>query len=182
MAMRWIYKPKIVNLSVPSGGQLSLLIGVKSDGGDVDSVDVVERISNEVAAVVAISPPVDFAVFTEGLQQTPEAQGGAADTEAMEAQALDISPNLFVDAEDPPTLLIHGDADRTVLITHSELMYAELQARRVPSEFVVVPGAGHRIALDAIVDESRGESLSDEVETVREARLEWFNRYLLDDH
>ena len=42
-------------------------------------------------------------------------------------KAADISPILFVTPDDPPTLLIHGDQDRTVPIEHSERMIKALK-------------------------------------------------------
>ena len=58
-------------------------------------------------------------------------------------QAASISPILFVTPDDPPTLLIHGDADTLVPISASEIMYAALQAESVESEFITIAGGDH---------------------------------------
>ena len=58
-------------------------------------------------------------------------------------KAADISPILFVTPDDPPTLLIHGDADTTVNISHSQRMFKALQENKIKSEFITLPGAGH---------------------------------------
>jgi dipeptidyl aminopeptidase/acylaminoacyl peptidase len=48
-----------------------------------------------------------------------------------------------VTPDDPPTLLIHGDADELVNISHSQRMFQALQENQVKSSFITLPGAGH---------------------------------------
>jgi dipeptidyl aminopeptidase/acylaminoacyl peptidase len=48
-----------------------------------------------------------------------------------------------VSADDPPTLLVHGDADALVDFNNSELMYSALVASHVETGLVVIKGAGH---------------------------------------
>lgn len=49
----------------------------------------------------------------------------------------------YVDAKDPPVLIMHGGADTTVPIQQSEEFYQALKAKGVPVQFVVEPGVGH---------------------------------------
>jgi dipeptidyl aminopeptidase/acylaminoacyl peptidase len=58
-------------------------------------------------------------------------------------KAADISPILFVTPDDPPTLLIHGDADELVNISHSQKMFAAMQEQKIKSHFITLHGAGH---------------------------------------
>ena len=53
------------------------------------------------------------------------------------------SPITFVRAGDPPFLIVHGDADKTVPIEHSKRFSAALKKSDVPVEFIVVKGGGH---------------------------------------
>jgi acetyl esterase/lipase len=53
------------------------------------------------------------------------------------------SPIHFVDAKDPPILLMHGDKDQTVPLAQSQQFEAALQAAGVSTRLVVVPGVGH---------------------------------------
>lgn len=157
-----------------SGGMVSLMMGVAADDGDSKADDPVERTGNRVAAVVARAPPVEVPRFFEELV---ELQGRDRRPE-FGANAERMSPINFVDPQDPPTLLIHGDADDTVLISHSDAMYAALQKAGVPSAFVVVPGVGHTPLLDEAIDRSGHEFLRTDSETSSGALLDWFNRYL----
>lgn len=143
-----------------AGGHLSLMLGLNADQGDPAAEDPVLRVSNEVAVVVAYFPPVDLRTWTGPSERFPA-------LDFPNEQAAGISPLLLVDAQDPPVLLIHGDADDLVNISHSVNMYAELQNQGVASNFITIPGAGHGF---------RGE----EAVQAGAARLEWFNRYLRD--
>ena len=54
-----------------------------------------------------------------------------------------ISPVYHVTKDDPPTLIVHGDADKLVPIQQAELMMAKFKEAGVPAELVVKKGAGH---------------------------------------
>jgi acetyl esterase/lipase len=49
----------------------------------------------------------------------------------------------FLDANDPPFLLIHGTDDKTVPVTQSREMIGKLKALGVTSEFIELPGIDH---------------------------------------
>ena len=48
-----------------------------------------------------------------------------------------------LDARDPPVLILHGDVDVTVPITHSQMFDAALKSKGTSSELIVVPGQAH---------------------------------------
>ena len=54
-----------------------------------------------------------------------------------------ISPVTHVTSDDPPTLIIHGDADKLVPIQQADLIVEKLKAAGVPAEVVVKKGAAH---------------------------------------
>ncbi|WP_414661941.1 sulfatase-like hydrolase/transferase [Horticoccus sp. 23ND18S-11] len=57
--------------------------------------------------------------------------------------ARQVSTLHLVSKDDPPFLIIHGDKDTQVPLEQSERLHAKLQATGVPSEFIVLRGAGH---------------------------------------
>jgi len=142
-----------------AGGHLSLMLGLDSDRGKADSQDIIMRQANDVAAVVAYFPPVDLREITGPNDRFPALN-------FSQEKAAAISPILHADAGDPPTLLIHGDADELVNISNSEIMYAEFKKKNVTTEFITIPGAGHGF---------RG----DDADTAAAASLEWFKKHLL---
>ena len=142
-----------------AGGHLSLMLGMDSDAGIDGDRDEVMRNSNAVAAIVAYFPPVDLREITGPNDRFP-----ALDFEQRKAAA--ISPILHADPSDPPTLLIHGDADTLVDISNSIDMQAEFEKHHITSEFITISGAGHGFRGD---DATRAAAL----------RLDWFKKYLL---
>jgi len=125
-----------------AGGHLSLMLGMASDAGDPAADELVMRESDRVASIVAYFPPVDLRTMARGaVPATPGQRFPALNFE--QEKAADISPILFVTPDDPPTLLIHGDADTTVNISHSQRMFQALQENKIKSNFITLPGAGH---------------------------------------
>jgi acetyl esterase/lipase len=118
-----------------AGGHLSLMLGVVSDEGLQDD-DPVQRTPSRVAAVVAYYPPSDLRTWVGPSDRFP-----ALDFQPELAEG--ISPILYATADDPPTLIIHGDADRLVPLAHGQRMYDALHAAGVESEMVVIPGGDH---------------------------------------
>ena len=143
-----------------AGGHLSLMLGLASDEGDPDATDEVLRMSSRVAAVVANYPPVDLrqrATPSERFPATLPERGlffargvvvpGAADRfvalDFEDELGASVSPILHVSPDDPPTLLIHGNADALVDFNNSELIHSALVAGGVETDLVVIEGAGH---------------------------------------
>jgi len=125
-----------------AGGHLSTLLGTASDTGDPTAAEPFMRESNRIQSVVAYYPPVDLTTMARGAVPVTEGQRFPALNFERE-KAAGISPILFVTPDDPPTLLIHGDVDTTVNISHSQRMFKALQDAKVKSDFITIPGAGH---------------------------------------
>jgi dipeptidyl aminopeptidase/acylaminoacyl peptidase len=54
-----------------------------------------------------------------------------------------VSPIFSVDARDPPTLILHGDADKGVPPSQAEAMHAALDRAGVENKLKMYPGADH---------------------------------------
>lgn len=150
-----------------SGGHLSLMAGETGDNGNSHSTDAVERTSSRVQAVGCFFPPTDFLNYGEKGKDAFAKEGILAalklvpaidvreydkntkrlerltDKDKVEALYRRISPLLHVSAETPPTLIIHGDADKLVPFQQAEVMVEKLKKAGVPAELVVKKGAGH---------------------------------------
>ncbi len=81
--------------------------------------------------------------------------------------AAAISPILFVTKDDPPILLIHGDADTLVPLADSEFLVKELSATGVTHELLVIAGGDHGF-----------RTPSHRAEATR-AMVAWFKAHLL---
>lgn len=146
-----------------AGGHLSLILGTTSDQGDPDTKDPVLKNSNRIAAVAAYYPPTDIREFVDDkspyYHRFPALQ--------FEADlADDFSPLLHVTPDDPPTLLIHGDQDKLVPISHSNNIMKKFEEQKVPAELIVIKDAAHGFKGD---DQNRAS----------QAVVDWFKKYLL---
>lgn len=147
-----------------SGGYLSLMQGTAGTAGSWLSLDPVERTSSRVQAVACFFPPTDLlnygkpGVVALGTGPLGQFQGAfdfheldpktgklvpITDEARRQEIGREISPVYHVSPDDPPTLIIHGDADRLVPIQQSELIMARFKECKVPAKLVVKPGAGH---------------------------------------
>jgi acetyl esterase/lipase len=143
-----------------AGGHLSLMLGTASDEGDKKAKDEVDRTSDRVAAVVAYFAPVDIREWVgTKIDKFP-----ALDFDKKLADS--VSPILNVSADDPPTLLIHGDADTLVTPNNSERILAAFKKENVPCELIVMKGAGHGFA-------------GEQGEQAGKALVAWFDKYLV---
>jgi acetyl esterase/lipase len=147
-----------------AGGHLSLMLGTAGDNGKPDARDPVDRTSSRVQAVACFFPPTDFLNYgkpgenaigrgvLKGFKAPFDFQEQDPDSKvfrpiADEARILEIgkqiSPVYHASSDDPPTLIIHGDADALVPIQQAELVLAKLKDAGVETRLVVEKGAGH---------------------------------------
>jgi acetyl esterase/lipase len=147
-----------------AGGHLSLVQGTMGDSGDDKAKDPVGRTSSRVQAVACFFPPTDFLNYGKpgenamgrGILKDFKAPFDFQEYDAklnlfvpiraeerLEAIGKEISPAYHVSADDPPTLIIHGDADKLVPIQQAELVIGKLKQAGVDAKLVTKPGAGH---------------------------------------
>ncbi|HUY90155.1 MAG TPA: alpha/beta hydrolase [Pirellulales bacterium] len=147
-----------------AGGHLSLMQGTAGDLGNEKAKDPIDRESSRVQAVGCLYPPTDFLNYgTPGeialgngtLKDfpapfdfnvlNPETKRFERITDETKRQEIgeQISPFYHASADDPPTLIIHGDADKLVPIQQAELILDKLKAAGVPTKLVVKEGAKH---------------------------------------
>ncbi|MBE2222076.1 MAG: alpha/beta hydrolase [Anaerolineae bacterium] len=166
-AERYQINPERVVLAGQSaGGHLSLLAaytgnypGLQPDGSPVDTA---------VRAVISYYGPPDMAALHDDVearftvllkgqmgQSLQERAGhehtlahgiaglvGGSVLDAPEMYRL-ISPITYVDAECPPTLLIHGTHDLLVSYREVERLLVALRQHDVPSVYIPLPGCDH---------------------------------------
>jgi acetyl esterase/lipase len=127
-----------------SGGHLASLLGVMDGNGDSDSRDPVERESAKVHAAAVAGGPQGLLGPVHDSRAYPALltfMGGTP--EEMPERYREASPITYVSPDDPPLLMVHGDADRTVPFDQSERMKEALEAVGVPAELVRIPGGDH---------------------------------------
>ncbi|HAY78466.1 MAG TPA: alpha/beta hydrolase [Planctomycetaceae bacterium] len=130
-----------------AGGHLSLMLGTTA------------KDTTRIAAVVAHFPPTDLRKIIGPSRQFP-----ALDFDPQKGES--VSPLLHVSEDDAPTLLIHGDKDRLVPLSHSQNIQKAFDEKKIENKLIVIEGAGHGF---------RGDGK----QRATQAMLEWFATYLL---
>ena len=152
-----------------SGGHLVSMLGVldgKSGGEDASPVN---RESAKVQAVVARAAPTDLTLSSSGSVHPLFGFRRSARKDSVESQRfVAASPVTHVTADDPPVLLIHGDADDVVSYENAEVMQAALEKAGVPVDLLRIPGAGHGPTFPGAVNPPDYIG----------AMIEWFDLYL----
>ena len=148
-----------------AGGHLSLMLGTAGKKANPDGISSVDRESSRVQAVACFFPPTDLLNYgTPGKEMIHATDHGMPFRPAFDYRELDkktnvwvpitdparlreitrqVSPITHVSPDDPPTMIIHGDADVLVPLQQSESFIAKLQSAGVPAKLVVKKKAGH---------------------------------------
>ncbi len=154
-----------------SGGHLVGVLGTMDGKGDPDDPNPINRESAKVQCVVARAAPLDLVQMQKDTNtrislfgfSLPQAQNSLEHKQHIEA-----SPITYVSADDPPFLLLHGDADKTVPFNQSEIFEAALRKANVKVKLIRIVGGGHGPKFDGAVNppDYIGEMLA------------WLNLYL----
>ncbi len=145
-----------------AGGHLSLLLGTSGGIGQLEGNQGNLDVSSEVQSVCNWFAPTDFTqvspAFTEPFSsevakkysKTPwflytkvtyKLLGGAV-KDNLELAAL-ANPINYIDSKDPPVMVVHGDLDKIVPISQSEILVLALEAKGVPVTFIRKPDMAH---------------------------------------
>ncbi len=142
-----------------AGGHLTLMLGTTSDEGNPNAKDPVDRVSNRVAAIVAVVAPTKLADLF------PLKQRFVA-LDFPQEQEVSVSPLEHASKDDAAALLIYGEKDDLVPLSHGERMAKAFEKEGAPHELLIISGAGH--AFKGI-----------EQVQMQEALLNWFDQHLL---
>lgn len=140
-------------LGASAGGHLSLTMGVRGRPGATDAKDPVDRESSAVQAIACFFPPTDFlnygkpgedAVGVGILKDFRSGFGPRSDTaEGRQQLGREVSPVYYVSSNLPPTLIVHGDADKLVPIQQAETFVEKAKAAGATAKLIVKPGGQH---------------------------------------
>jgi acetyl esterase/lipase len=133
-----------------AGGHLSVMLGTTGES------------DQRVAAVAAYFPPTNLHGYVDDPKFIRDFPALDFDRTLVDA----MSPELQVQTDTVPTLMIHGDQDTLVPLFHSEKLKVQLDAKGITNELIVIENAGHAFTG---ADKQRAE----------QALVEWFDRHLL---
>lgn len=135
-----------------AGGHLSAYVALQDDEADPKSDDPVARLSSRVSFAIPFAGPTDWGLLAKINHGHPAYRqligykpGTPADKMATELKK-DVSPLSFVSRDDPPMLIVHGDADTVVPFEHGKALEKALKKAGVPVELLVIEGGRHNVA------------------------------------
>ena len=137
-----------------AGGHLAALLGTSGGVPELEGSGDNMQYSSRVQAVCDVAGPADLPALTnlgpkrmfaiEGLLGGP--------LEKDKAKAIAASPIHYVSKDDPPFLIVHGEADRVVPVEQSQRFYEELRKAGVNAT-LKMPHVGHQaVLMDAVKD------------------------------
>jgi acetyl esterase/lipase len=176
-AVRWVRrnadkygfdKEKVGCWGMSAGGHLVALMGTRTYPGKEDISSRVQAVCDWFGPSELLSMPPNN--VGNGRTEVDIAKSNGA--KLLGATVRDV-PELAKDAsaldnvskDDAAFLILHGDADKGVPLIQSQKLHEKLQAHEVPSQLVVLNGAGHG-----------GAQFSSE--SSRKTMLEFFTKYL----
>ena len=165
-----------------SGGHLAVLLGTSGGDSFLEGKGSFPDYSSSVQAVVDHFGPTDFLKMNDSelsdridhfAENSPESLflGGPIKDKAKLAHLA--NPLSYIDPEDPPVLIGHGEKDGMVISSQSELLHEALKRVGVPSDFIRVKNADHMYRpykWDAEISPTVGE--------MNHLTIEWFQRWL----
>jgi acetyl esterase/lipase len=147
-----------------AGGHLSLMQGLAPQSEKSDANDPIEQVSSKVQAVGCFFPPTDFFNYGKegenalGVGILKDFAGAfdfhelnpktrklepVTDEKRREEIGKAISPFYHCSADDPPTMIAHGDIDKLVPIQQAQIVIDKLKDLKVPAELVTRAGGDH---------------------------------------
>lgn len=152
-----IHEGKIGVMGESAGGYLALMVGLTSPKDSLEGKSDFSEVSGNVQAVVSYFSATDFRgprqelspelkqeiqkYYNKSLEEVRADFTGTKDVH--DPRLAKMSVISYVDPNDPPVLVLHGDNDPFVSVEHAVKLNEKLEAAKVPHELVIVEGGGH---------------------------------------
>ncbi len=132
-----------------AGGHLAAMLATTAGVAEYEGDGGYGGLPSHVNLCIPHNPAVDLVPLGRRSEQAAQTAvrellgGSLEETEEMPDAYRAASPYHRASAATPPTLLMHGDADATIVCEQSIAMYEKLLRLGVDAELEVYPGKGH---------------------------------------
>ncbi len=134
---------RIGMMGFSAGGHLTSTVGTHFDAGKADAADPIDRASSRPDFLILGYPVVSFDPAIAHMGSRRNLLGENPDPKLVE----DLSNELRVTAQTPPTFLFHTNADTGVPPENSVRFYLALREAKVPAEMHIFENGPHGVGL-----------------------------------
>lgn len=137
---------KIALYGVSSGGYVALMLsGVQND---IDKKSLpFTNLHAPICATVSLAGPSDlsqkFPTYLQGLVDDLFSESDRSNAQTLAQDYLLASPITYVDAQDPPILLIHGTKDLIVPFDQAQELISICREKNAAADLITIEGGGH---------------------------------------
>lgn len=139
-------------LGFSAGGHLASTAGTHFDSGNASAVDPIDRVSSRPDFMILAYPVISFVAPYSHRGSANNLLGENADPKLL----AELSNELHVTPQTPPTFLFSTDADTLVPSENSVAFYLSLRKAGVPAEMHIFEKGPHGVGLD-LGDPALGE-------------------------
>jgi len=132
---------RVIVYGTSAGGHLALMAGMLPTTNDVDLPQC--RDVPKVAAILDFYGPYDLSPTAMGAYKSPSVGKWLGSVPDQLAYGRKMSPSSYVKPGQPPTFIVHGDADPVVPYQQSVELQHALDKVKVPNGLYTVHGGGH---------------------------------------
>lgn len=134
---------RIGMMGFSAGGHLTATAGTHFDAGKADASDPIDRVSCRPDFLILAYPVISFDPAIAHGGSVRNLLGEHPDPKLIE----DLSNDLRVTPQTPPTFLFHTNADTGVLAENSVRFYLALRRNKVPAELHIFENGPHGVGL-----------------------------------
>ena len=134
---------RIGMMGFSAGGHLTATAGTHFDSGKADASDPIDRVSCRPDFLILAYPVISFDPAIAHGGSVRNLLGENPDPKLIE----DLSNDLRVTPETPPTFLFHTNADTGVVAENSVRFYLALRRNKVPAELHIFENGPHGVGL-----------------------------------
>ncbi len=137
---------KIALYGVSAGGQIALILsGVQND---IESKSLpLARLHAPICATASFGGPTDlskkFPPLLQGLVNRLFSKNHRINKQAITLDRLFASPTTFIDAQDPPMLLVHGTKDEIVPFTQAKELIEVCREKNANANLISIKNGDH---------------------------------------